>query len=408
MNTRMNLQMSRNEFARTLGGAASDTNDAVVICEGDTKRFREQFADAAGTRGPVFLANPDWGGREREQFDAVVDRRADDWDPELGWLMIPTGGSSGAIKLARHDQHTIMAAVIGYQEFCGADRVDGVGMLPLHHVGGLMGWLRCALTGGQYCQLNWREISLGNFPVENLNGIAISLVPTQLQALRGITGGVDWLRQFGSVFIGGAALTTDLCDWARENNLPLSLSYGLTESMAMVCAMSPQDFLAGVEGVGAPLPHIELMLGEGGEIKLKTASLFRGYWPDHRRQRGAWATGDLGEWDSAGRLTVKGRQNDLIVSGGEKINPAEVEAAVKQAVGLNQIAVLGVADAHWGQVAMLVYCAERTLELTELRGLLDGELAKFKWPKRVVKLDSWPVNSVGKVDRRCLRRLAGD
>lgn len=408
MSTRMDPQMSRHRFAEKLGGATSDANDAVVICERDNKRFRMEFADTAGTRGPVFLANPDWADRERGQFNTLVDRMADDWDPELGWLMIPTGGSSGAIKLARHDQHTITAAVIGYQEFCGADHIDSVGVLPLHHVGGLMGWLRCALTDGSFRQLNWREISLGNFPIEDLNGGAISLVPTQLQALRGITGGVDWLRQFGSVILGGAALRSDLSDWARENVLPLSPSYGLTESMAMVCALSPRDFLAGAEGVGAPLPHVDLMIGEGGEIELKTASLFRGYWPDYRSEQGDWATGDLGEWDGAGRLTVRGRQDDIIVSGGEKINPAEVETVVKRTIGLDQIAVLGVADEHWGQVAMLVYCAERTLELAELRGLLDGELAKFKWPKRVVQLDSWPVNAVGKVDRGSLRRLAGD
>lgn len=406
MNGGLDTQMTRQSFVGKLGGTDSSEATAVVICERDAKRFQEEFVAAAGTRSPVFLANPDWGARERGQFDALVERASAGWDPELGWLMVPTGGSSGDIKLARHDQRTIAAAVSGYLKFWGIDHVDGVGVLPLYHVGGLMAWLRCVLTGGEYRQLNWRDISEGKFPSEERDGTVVSMVPTQLQALRGITGGADWLRQFGAVLVGGAALPSTLRNWARENRLPLSPSYGMTESMAMVCAMPPQNFLAGEEGVGRALPHVDLAVEAGGEIGLASVSLFRGYWPLLREELASWFTGDLGEVDEAGRLTVTGRRDDLIISGGEKIDPTEVAGVVGRIIDADQILVLGLPDEHWGQVAVLFYCAEKSLELTDLRELLVGKLTKYKWPKRLVKLDTWPVNAVGKVDRSLLRRLA--
>ena len=157
------VAVTRAEFAQRLGAAATDDfssagNAPVVIDEQDPVRFRRQFAAAAAGRGPVFLTNPEWGSEERAEFDRTVSQRPTSWDPERGWLMIPTGGTTGGIKLARHDQHTIGAAVAGFAGHFGLPRINAVGVLPLHHVGGLMGWLRVAMTGGEFRDEEWKQL----------------------------------------------------------------------------------------------------------------------------------------------------------------------------------------------------------------------------------------------------------
>ena len=144
--------MTRTEFGLKLGGGerGSATDRAVVISERDPVGFRRKFAEAARGNGPVFLANPDWGERECREFDALVVQQPREWESERGWLMVPTGGTSGGVKLARHDQHTVASAVEGFCQHFGVSEVNVLGLLPLHHVGGFMGWMRAALTGGHY------------------------------------------------------------------------------------------------------------------------------------------------------------------------------------------------------------------------------------------------------------------
>jgi O-succinylbenzoic acid--CoA ligase len=142
-----------------------------------------------------------------------------------------------------------------------------------------------------------------------------------------------------------------------------------------------------------------LAADEDGRIVLGGASLFRGYWPETRTGE-SWATEDLGRFDSQGSLHVQGRRDALIISGGEKVDPAEVEAALRATERFSDVVVLGVPDARWGAAVVACYPAnDGTMESEP--GLL--ELAAYKRPKRYVGVPDWPRNAQGKVNRAALR-----
>lgn len=357
-----------------------------------------------------FLVDPAWGERERAQWEALAAQVPESWDGERGWLCVPTGGSSGAMKLARHDERTLGAAVAGFAEHFGVERVDALGLLPPWHVSGLMAWARCRFSGGEYRASEWKAVERGEGRDVAADGRAfLSLVPTQLARLLGDEGAVAWLRGFRAVLVGGGPAWPDLLARARAARVPVALCYGMTETAALVAAQRPEEFLAGDDSCGTALPHARLATDVEGRIVVEAASLFCGYWPGRRTEGEAWRTDDLGEIDAAGRLRVRGRADALIISGGEKVNPAEVEAALRAAGGeaLADVAVLGVPHAEWGSEVVACFVGEADVE-GRLRAGLVAMLAAAKRPKRYVRVPAgaWPRDARGKLNRAALAGLA--
>ena len=370
-----------------------------------------EFAGAAFVEsdGACFLVDPGWGERERAQWAALTERRPENWDGERGWLCIPTGGSSGAMKLARHDERTIGAAVAGFCAHFGVARVDAVGLLPAWHVSGLMAWARCRFTGGAYRAWDWKRVERGERPEPmRSGGEFLSLVPTQLARLLNDPTAVAWLREFRAVLIGGGPAWPELRERARAERLPLVFSYGMTETAALVAAQRPEEFLAGDDSSGSALPHARIETDAEGRIVIAAESLFSGYGPE-TRATGRWRTEDLGEIDAEGRLRVRGRADALIITGGEKVNPAEVEDALRRVGGaeLDDVAVVGVPHPEWGSEVVALYRAETDMEEKLRAGLVDT-LAPAKRPKRYVAVpaERWPRDARGKLDRAVLADLA--
>ena len=255
--------MDRLELARMLGApvglVAEPRREATVIEEADPQRFMTALAAAVAQGGVVMLASNTWSENERRQLAAL--RQQAPITPATaagkGWLCIPTGGTGGQLKLARHDEETIAAAVRGFCTHFKMTQVNAAGLLPLHHVSGLMAWMRCALTGGEFRPLNWKAIEGGDLPAlpAKPQGWVISLVPTQLERLLWSAAAVEWLRGFRTVFLGGAPAWPELLERAVAQQLPLSPGYGLTETAAMVTALRPPEFLLGLRSSGSALPH---------------------------------------------------------------------------------------------------------------------------------------------------------
>jgi len=414
--------MERADLIRLLGAAdvLAETRATVVVEEREPGRFIEAFTEAVTTGGTVFLADPTWGAVERAQFNALVSAR----EPagvagggRGGWLCIPTGGSSGKLKLARHDEGTVAAAVNGFCAHFGVKQVNVVGLLPLYHVSGFMAWMRTVLTGGSYLPWSWKAVEAGERPALPADAGAeggdwfLSLVPTQLQRLLGDREAEDWLRGFRAVFIGGGPAWPELVEAGARARLPLAFSYGMTETAAMVTALRPEEFLTGGRGSGAALPHAQVVLDGEGRAGIGGASLFRGYWPE-TRTGAMWWTEDLGRWDERGSLHVLGRRDALIITGGEKVDPAEVEAALRATGAFADVAVVGVPDAEWGEAVVACYPfgeGECARDETEINQWLAVILAAYKRPRRYVAVPvaEWPRNAQGKVNRAALRARAG-
>jgi len=363
--------------------------------------------------GHVFLCDPKWSTTERARFDALLsagsgESAIPDSSPGTnadGWLCIATGGSSGGLKFARHDERTLGAAVAGFCAHFGLARVNAVDVLPPHHVSGFMARMRCAATGGTHVAWDWKRLAAGERPELAAGEWVLSLVPTQLQRLLASAATVAWLRGFAVIFVGGGPVWPELAEAAARAGLRVSLGYGMTETAAMVAALRPEEFLAGGRSSGAAMPHARIALTADGLVRIEGESVFRGYYPERRTAR-AFETADFGRIDAHGRLHLLGRSDAVIITGGEKVQPAEVEAALRASGEFADVAVLGVPDAEWGQCVVACYpAAERPPEWSRVEAKLSA-LAAFKRPKRFVALADWPRNAQGKLNRAELARRA--
>lgn len=402
--------MERLELARLLRpdrAAATGRASPCVVDERDPGRFQQALAAAAAGRGPVFLADPAWGRAERQALAEALGRAAEPGahDPERGWLMVPSGGTSGRTKFARHDQDTLLAAVRGFCGGVGVERVNAVGLLPLHHVSGLMAWLRTAATGGRYVAWDWKRLQAGEFPREpEGEGWYLSLVPTQLQRLLASADALAWLRRFDLVFLGGGPVWPALAEEAARAALPISQCYGMTETAAMVAAQRPGEFARGDRSSGGPLPHARIEITPEGTVGLAGPSVSRGYFPFWSAD-GRFATEDLGRIDSEGRLHLEGRRDSVIITGGKKVDPLEVEAALRASGQFEDVAVLGVPDPEWGQSVVACYPGEAGPPDAARLAAQVETLAPHKRPRRYCPVSPWPRNAQGKLNRGELLRL---
>lgn len=368
---------------------------------------------AVESGGWVFLQDPAWSPPEQAQATRIRET-AGAAAPERGWLCIPTGGTSGRVRFARHDEHTLGAAVAGFQRHFGVSRVNSVGVLPRHHVSGLLAHVRAVATGGQAVQAEWRRVEAGDRP-EVPEACFLSLVPTQLQRLLEQERAVDWLRRFAAVFVGGAPTWASLAERAAAERVPLILSYGMTETAAMVSAQHPGDFLAGRRDAGSVMPHARISLltegdepGDGqGRIVVDGESVFRGYVGQPERS-GPLVTEDWGKLSETGRLSLFGRRDAVIITGGEKVWPGEVEAVLRGTGLLRQVVVLGLPDPQWGEAVVACHPAPVLSpgQRDVLRQAMEGALVRYKHPKRFVVVEPWPENDQGKVNRAALRAAA--
>lgn len=395
--------MERAELAQILGrslsASAGHAPPPRCIIESEPRAFMAAFSEAVASGGDILLGDPRWGQHEHQQLAAILAKAPP--PSSTGWLALPTGGSSGQLKFARHDGQTVAAAVEGFQRHFGASRVQAVGVLPLHHVSGFMSWMRCAISGGVYQPWDWKKLEAGETPILTRGDWFISLVPTQLSRLLKQPRTTEWLQQFRAVFLGGAPAWSTLLDEAADARLPISLSYGMTETAAMVAALRPEEFFKGQRSVGTALPHAQLELTDEGIVSVRAASLFRGYYPDWRSP-GEWTTEDLGHVDPQGHLHIEGRRDAIIITGGKKVSPAEVENALRSTGAFSDVAVLGLPDPEWGEIVVACYAADGSrpaIVPDEITVQLAPLMARYKWPKRYIPIPAWPRNEQGKLQR---------
>ena len=409
-------------------------NDAsargVMILESEPLCFAAAFFAAVYLQVPVVLANPKW---RRVEWDAVAElvnpavifgdcplptvARAGSEHPQPTTILIPTGGSSGGVKFAIHGWQTLTASCEGLSAFLGVGPIHSCCVLPLFHVSGLMQLIRSFVSGGQIAFPAFQDLQADKFPAFAAGSMCLSLVPTQLQRLMAQPRIADRLMALRAIFVGGAAVPRSVEQQARALKLPVVLSYGMTETAAMVSALSPDEFIAGNTNVGCPLSHALIkVIGEDGavcsvdqvgRIQIAGDSLFQGY---HRRGCGrslnGFLTDDEGYFDAFGRLHVVGRSDRLIISGGEKIDPLEVEQAIIETGAVEQVLVVGWPDAEWGHKLVAFYTISGVAShQRRWEDELRADLVNYKIPKQMIQVPSLPLNERGKLDRQRIEML---
>ncbi|MCZ0903636.1 AMP-binding protein, partial [Microcoleus sp. HI-ES] len=254
-------------------------------------------------------------------------------------IMIPTGGSSGKIRFAIHTWETLTASVQGFQQYFQADKINSFCVLPLYHVSGLMQFMRSFTTKGKLAIQPFKELENGQICDIEPEEFFISLVPTQLQRLLQNPDTANWLGRFHSVLLGGAPAWPELLETARNYQIKLAPSYGMTETASQIATLKPEDFLAGNNSSGQTLPHAQITIRSAngeilcdnqiGNIAVNAKSLALGYYPENFADRQYFQLDDLGFFDQNNYLNIVGRSSDKIITGGENVFPAEVEAVVR-------------------------------------------------------------------------------
>jgi O-succinylbenzoic acid--CoA ligase len=340
---------------------------------------------------------------------------------ERALAIVPSSGTSGTPKLV----------VLSRRAFSALARADAARVpplptdrallcLPLSHVGGLSVVVR-SLIGRRPC-VAFRPPRAGllhaaaelrhTLEVERIS--LLSLVPPVLARLLGDTASFGERSALRAVLIGGQACAPELFDEARARGIPALTSYGLTEMCSQVSTLGfpppPRAIVRnGVVSSGWPLAGVEVRI-RAGLIEVRGPSAFSGYLgaPPALDEDGFFHTGDRGELDPELGLFVFGRQSEVVISGGENIDPTEVEHALLACGGLEAACVFGVPDPIFGECVAAALEPKSGIALDEraLFAELGQRLASFKQPRRVCEFDQLPRLGSGKLDRRRIRAEA--
>ncbi len=329
-------------------------------------------------------------------------------------LIVPTSGSSGEPKAAMLSADNIASAVRAARGRIPLGPEDTwLACLPLFHIGGLSILLRCLEVGAAVLLHErfdpgavWRDINTARVT-------HLSLVPVMLQRLLESTAGCLPPHSLRTVLVGGATLDPELALRARDAGWPLCVSYGMSEASSQVATLCSTG--AGIEAgrVGAPLAGFEVRIAAAnsqglGRILLRGPALMAGYAaPGLEPGRGlvdGWLeSGDLGRLDVGGGLTVLGRADDVLISGGEKIHPSRVEPVLRRCPGVAEAALSAREDPLWGDRLVAVYVGGA--EPQQLEMYCRERLGGAALPREFIRVQELPLGASSKLDRRELRRL---
>jgi len=385
---------------------------------GTLQTWVQALGDALEGSGPALAPLPAGPRPQRDAFAAAVGA-GDAVDVVAGVaqsaqvaLVIPTSGSTGTPKAAM-----LTAAAVHASAAATHSRLGGPGRwvlaLPLTHVAGIMVVVRALAAGappwdatgeGGFDPARFAEATDAQASRAAADGLGLytSLVPTQLARLLDAPAGQQALARYDAVLVGAAATPGALRSRAEAVGARIVTTYGMSET----CGGCVYD--------GVPLDGVGVELDTGGTVMVSGPTLFAGYLgrPDLTAAAfdpgGRLITSDRGSFDEQGRLRILGRADDIIVTGGEKVAPVQVEDALTTLPGVAAAVVVGVPDEKWGQrvVAVVVPRSGWTLTLDQVRQSLAEALPAPALPRQLVVVSGVPVLASGKPDRAAASALA--
>ncbi len=403
-----------------------DAEPALFVCDPARATELAALAEQTGARLVTLDANghgslPDAAATAPANF-ATVPRDADD----LAALLY-TSGTTGRSKGAMLTHGNLVSNALTLRDAWRFTKSDVlIHALPIFHTHGLFVATNVTLFSGASMVL------LPKFDAARIldlmaRATVLMGVPTfYVRLLESATLNAAATARM-RLFISGSAplLAETHREWQARSGHAILERYGMTETN--MNTSNPYDGARVAGTVGLPLPGTEVIVtdpdtgtqlpqGEIGMIEVRGANVFKGYWrmPEKTaaelRANGFFITGDLGRIDDKGYVHIVGRAKDLIITGGYNVYPKEVEAEIDDIDGVLESAVIGLPHKDFGEAVTAVVVPTGQPHLTEadITKALEGRLARFKRPSRVVFVDALPRNTMGKVQKNILRdRFAG-
>lgn len=323
--------------------------------------------------------------------------------------VIFTSGSTGKPCGLVHTVGNYIYSALGTNEFIGFTSADRwLISLPLFHVGGVLIWVRTLLAGGT----SILPASLKNIDraIALFRPSVLSLVPAQLIRLLDNPEIVNICGSCRAILLGGSPTPAWLIDKALDLGLPVIPSYGSTEGCAQITGVAIDSPRVAYSTSGRPLPYRDVRIDTDGSIMLGGKTLFKRYLGEdkasHVGKDGYFKTADAGCFDSNGNLVCLGRTDGVFISGGENIQPFEIENQLLAFENIAEAFVVPVPHHEFGKVPWAFVVAIESFDEAALITTLKKSLPGYKVPKRIIRLDPKENKGKMKYSRRELASLA--
>ncbi|WP_270179676.1 o-succinylbenzoate--CoA ligase [Alkalihalobacillus sp. CinArs1] len=289
--------------------------------------------------------------------------------------------------------------------------------VPMYHMSGLSILIRSVIYGITTVIHSQFDPLAVNESIRKDGVTIVSVVSTMLKRMLDDLGDTIYPDTFRCMLLGGGPAPYPLLSTCQEKNIPVYQTFGMTETASQIVTLSPEYMLSKQGSAGKALFPSELRILEDGkvagpyqhgEILVKGPTVTSGYYNRERATKASlvdgWLhTGDQGYIDDEGFLFVLDRRKDLIISGGENVYPAEIEAALLEHSAIIDAGVTSVPDEEWGEVPVaFVVCRTKQVTEKDLLSFLSEKLARYKQPKSITFLDELPRNGANKLQRRLL------
>lgn len=401
--------------AREVTQLLEQSEAGLLVCDADR---RELAAESGGGVPTVEIASADW----RRLTVGSTPPPAEPVDPESTAVLLFTSGTAGTPKGAMLSHRALranleqLAQLTDPPAMTSADNV--LVLLPLFHSYALNAVLGMAAYTGATVVLGSRSRPADALRlVRTHRATVVATAPPMYRAWANIADLADALRGVRLLISGAAPLSGEVFRvFEQLAGAPVWEGYGMTEASPVITS----SLAAGYPkpgAVGKPLPGVDMQLrdaggepvddGDPGEVVVRGANLFSGYWPDGHDgpdAEGWWATSDVGIIDSDGDLHLVDRRSDLIIVSGFNVYPREVEAVLEEMPGIIEVAVVGVHDEGTGETVKAFVVAEGDeLDATSVIDYARTKLARFKCPTIVDFVETLPHSATGKVAKGSLR-----
>ncbi len=350
------------------------------------------------------------------QIPAIVIERPDDLEgheadmPLLGELdldapctRILTSGTSGASRAIEHTYGNHLWSAVGSAFNLGVEPTDRwLCCVPLFHVSGVTILMRSAIYGTTAVVQDGFDLDRAAESLERDGITIVSLVTTMLTRLIDAGAAIERPR---ALLVGGGPVPDEILEEALGLGATVVQTYGLTEATSQVTTLAPEDASRKRGSAGRPLLTTHVRIAPDEEILVQGPTVA----PAALDADGWLHTGDRGRIDAEGFLWVKGRADDLIVTGGENVAPEEVEEVLVAHPDVADAAVVGRPDPDWQNAVVAVLVANGAAEpdRDSLRSWCSARLAPYKVPKSFELVSELPRTSSGKLRRGELRQPTG-
>lgn len=375
------------------GAAAGGPGQYFVEPDGTLDSVVRLVCTPGGGRQLV-LVDPACHPEEKRRRRVVAESAA----TQAAATIVFTSGTTGPAKGVRLTEDNWAAAVRSSATHLGHSAEDvWLATMPLHHVGGLSILYRSAYVGATVRWLpRFDAAAVARAMRDDVT--IVSLVPTMLRRVLDFDD-----RDYSglkAVLIGGGPIPPGLIEEAHSRGMPALPTYGMTETCAQVATLRPDS---APRYAAHPLPGVEVRVVDG-RIHLRGAQISPGYAGEEDRLPEEWfVTPDRGELEADGALRVTGRADRVVVTGGENVDPGEVESILTSHPEVEAAAVFGVPDPEWGQRLVAVFVGR--VEVGLLRDWCSRRLAPYEVPRELRRVEEIPLAGGGKPDREALRAL---